>query len=349
MKINKKIISFIAGFIILLMVFTGCGKKAEQQEKIFPVKVIKAQPEKISSTITLAGEVDSKIHAVITSPIEGNVIQLKVREGKNVDRGDVLCYVMPIDQQNMLGQARFEYESAKKIYDGLSGGEKDAYQETYKAAKERYEAAKKLFNAMSIASPVKGTVIIRYVEEGQSVSAKQPLMEVADMEKIIIKSAVSQEYVPYVKVGSPVKVSFGPEGKNTIDGKVSIVAPGINRENRTAAIEVEIPADYRLKPGMTVALSLVVMEKDDALCVPLDALIVKSDGSKYFFIVENGRAKMIKAETGIESNTKAEIKSALYFYPGDLIVVAGQENLKDGVKVKIPEQEKKSESKGEKK
>ena len=174
-------------------------------------------------------------------------------------------------------------------------------------------------------------------------------MEVADMGKRIIKSAVSQEYAPYVKAGRKVIVKFGPEGINTVDGKVSIVAPGINHDNRTAAIEVAVEPDDRLKPGMTVALSLAVMEKDDALCVPLDALVVKPDGSKYFFIAEDGRAKMIKAETGIESNTKAEITSALYFYPGDMIVVAGQENLKDGVKVKIPEQEKKPDAKGEKK
>jgi multidrug efflux pump subunit AcrA (membrane-fusion protein) len=82
-----------------------------------------------------------------------------------------------------------------------------------------------------------------------------------------------------------------------------------------------------------------LVSKNNAVVLPQDALVVKPDGSKFVFIVEDSKAIMTKVETGIEANEKIEILNGVKF--GQKVIIAGQENLKDGSKVKISETERK--------
>jgi len=325
----------------------SCHKKEIPKEKVYPVKVMRLSPKPISSLITLAGTVDSKVHSWVSSPIEGSVESLKVDEGKNVFPGTILCYIMPGEQQNMMGQAQSDYDQAKAEYAALNADEKDAFAVKLHEAGERLESAKRLNKSVPVVSPVKGTVISKNIEAGNNVSSKQLLMEIADTKKLIVKSAVSEEYISKISMGQPVKVKLHSIEGSDFVGKVSLVTPGIRLETRTANIEVTLPVDDRLRPGMTATLAIAVAQKKDALIVPQDALIVKLNGDRFVFIVRQGLAKMMKVNTGIESNSEIEIVSGLK--AGDIIVIVGQENLKDGVKVKLPDPGKNEGLKGMKK
>jgi len=72
--------------------------------------------------------------------------------------------------------------------------------------------------------------------------------------------------------------------------------------------------------------------------------VIKPNGAKVVFVIEDLKAVMIKVETGLEVNEKVEIVKGLKF--GQAVAVAGQENLKDGAQVKLAGGEKKPEGKG---
>lgn len=321
--------------IPFMIALSSCTKKESVQEKIFPVSVITLKPKTINSTISVAGSVDSKVHTWVTSPVEGTVELLKVVEGQNVSAGEILCYIMPTDYYNMLGQASSEYENAKLVFETAQEEKKDEYKKILKDAEERFISAKKLYRAMPVVSPVNGTVLSKNIEAGSNVSVKQPLIEIADMSKLIIRSAVSEEYVSKIKTGQMVNVNLSDK---TIKGKISIITPGLRLESRTASIEILIPVDETIKPGMSASLDIVIESKNNALAIPQDAMVVKPNGDKFVFIVEDGIAKARKITTGIESNTEIEVVFGLK--EGDNLVVLGQDNLKDGVKVKLPELKK---------
>ena len=343
MRIGTKLFMFL----VLAALISGCGNKKQAPEKLFPVKVILLTPKPIASTITLAGTVDSKVHSWVSSPIEGNVDSLMVSEGKNVVQGEILCYIMPVEQQNMMGQAQADCDRAKASYEASSGAERDSCALSLKEAGERLESAKRLNRPVPVVSPVKGTVISKNIEVGNNVSVKQILMEIADTKQLIVKSAVSEEYVSKVRLGQTVKVKIHSVENGDFTGRVSLVTPGIKIESRTANIEVTLPGGIRLLPGMTASLSIAVEQKNNAIVVPQDALIVKPNGDRYIFIVEKDIARMLKVNTGIESNSEIELVSGPK--AGDMAVIVGQENLKDGVKVKLPEPGQKETPKGMKK
>jgi len=321
--------------LVVMLFVSACAKKEQSKEKVFPAKVDVLLPKSISSTIMLAGTVDSKIHSWVTSPVEGSVSSLNVVEGDNVSSGQILCYIMPADQQNILGQAQADYEQAKIDYEKSTGQEKDELAKKLNEAKERLDSAKKLYKPIPVVSPIKGTVISKNIEVGSNVSIKQSLIEIADLKQLIIKSAVSEESVSKIKLSQSVKVKIHSFGNNFLIGKISVITPGVRTESRTADIEVSIPQDTRVRPGMTATLEIITEQKQNVLVVPQDVLIVKPNGDKYVFVVGSDTAKMVKVAAGIESNTEVEIISGLK--EGAKVVILGQENLKDGVKIKIPE------------
>lgn len=335
----------IGSIILVAIIFlTACAKKEESKEKLFPVKLAALIPKTISATIILSGTVSSKIHSWVSSSVEGSISSLNVVEGNNVSAGKILCYIMPVDQQNIIGQAQSDYEQVKTDLDKSQDKDKNELSKKFKEAKERLESANKLYKAIPVVSPINGTVISKNIEVGSNVSIKQSLIEIADLKQMIIKSAVSEEYISRIKSSQFVKVKISSLGDNLFSGKISVITPGIRTESRTADIEISIPQDIRVRPGMTASIEIIVEQKQNALIIPQDILMVKPNGDKFVFVAENDTAKMIKVITGIESNTDIEIISGLS--EGDKIIVMGQESLKDGAKIKIPEPNKAEKEKG---
>jgi multidrug efflux pump subunit AcrA (membrane-fusion protein) len=326
----------IVNVLLLIIVFvSGCAKKEQSKEKVFPVKVEKVQPATIASTIVVAGTVDSKVHTWITAPIEGSIYALKTAEGIDVRSGAILCYIMPSEQQNMLGQAEMDYEQAKGEYENAAENDKVELQERLQEVESRLSSAKRLYKPMPIVSPIGGTVISKTIEIGNNVAVKQPLIEIADIRQLIVKSAVSEDYISKVRLGQTVKIKLHSLQNDIMDGIISVITPGIQLESRTANIEIALSYNKRIKPGMTASIEIAIDQKQNALVVPQDSLIVKSNGDQYLFVADSDTARMVKVRTGIESNIKIEITEGLKV--GDKVIVIGQENLKDGVRIKIPE------------
>ena len=325
----KKILFLFSLFILPF----ACSKKEATQPKIPSVKTITVLPANISESIKLSGTIDSKSRAWLVSPADGVVISINKQEGDTVNKGDVVLSVMAVDYQNLLGLAKAEYEAAKKEFDNGNGDS-----QVLESARERYEAAKRLYKPFPVASPIDGTVILRKVDIGENVSAKQNLMAIADIKNLVVKTAISERYYDKVFKGAKVKVKV--EGRSSFfDGIISLVSPGINTDSRTFDMEIKLAQNLNLRPGMSAEIELPLVAKNNVIVLPQDTLVVKPDGSKFVFIVEDSKAIMTKVETGIEANENIEILKGIKF--GQKVIIAGQENLKDGAKVKISETEKK--------
>lgn len=324
----------------MLSVFAaGCGKKEPPAPKVPGVKTVTLAPASITSAITLSGTVESKARAWLISPADGAVITINKEEGDAVAKGDVLCQVMPLEQQNLLGQAKAEYDEAARSADA---GAPDAAA-ALAAAKERYEVARKLYKPFPVASPVDGVVTLRKVDIGENVSARQNLLAVADLNRLVVKTAVSEQYAGRLAKGQGVKVKIAG-ADYSLPGQIALISPGINTESRTSDMEIKLPQNPRLRPGMAAEIELAVAASRNAVVLPQDALVIKPDGSKIVFVIEDSKAVMVKVETGIEANEKIEITKGLKF--GQAVAVAGQENLKDGMQVKLAGADKKLEGKG---
>jgi membrane fusion protein (multidrug efflux system) len=337
---KKTVIPVLAVFIAAAFL-VGCHKKEAPAPKIPKVKTVTLAPASITSYITLSGTVESKAKAWLISPADGTVMAINKEEGDAVAKGDVLILVMPLEQQNLLGQSKAAYNEAKKAAEtGLAGSET-----SLKVASDLYEAAKKLYKPFPVVSPIDGVVILRKVDVGENVSAHQNLLAVADLTRLVVKTAVSEQYAGRLNKGQDVKVKIEGAG-GIFTGQISLVSPGINLESRTADIEIKLPQNPGLRPGMSAEIELAVDSNQNAIVLPQDALVVKPNGAKFVFVVKDLQAVMTKVETGIEANEKVEIVKGLEY--GQAVAVVGHENLKDGAQVELAGEPAKAEKKATK-
>lgn len=92
MKIKKKYI-YWGGFIILIIIFGII--KALQGPKAFDVTTEKAQNRFIIETVIANGKVQPEVQVKISSDVSGEIIELNVKEGDQVKKGDILAKINP--------------------------------------------------------------------------------------------------------------------------------------------------------------------------------------------------------------------------------------------------------------
>ncbi len=322
----------ITGLILLALLIGGCDdSKAKAQSSIIQpkkkpaVKAIVLKPQPIASKIKVAGTLDSRMRTWINAPSEGTILALDIREGNPVSPGLVIGYVMSGDQQNLLALAQTEYDQARSSADGDSSSK-------VKALKLRLDAAKTLYKPVPIVCPIKGVVITKSVEPGAIVSARQQLAEIADIEQLIIKSAISEQFASTVKPNQKVRV-FVSGYDSAIVGNVSLIYPSVDIRSRTIGIEITIGSRKNLRPGMSAVIEFIVASKQAALALPHDAVLVRPSGEKIVFTVSDSTAHAHTVSTGIETNTMVEITEGLA--AGEKVIIMGQDNIRDGAVVKV--------------
>jgi HlyD family secretion protein len=130
-----------------------------------------------------------------------------------------------------------------------------------------------------ILSPVDGVVILRAVELGQTVASSfstPTIFQIAnDLTKMQIDSSVAEADVGGVVEGQSVDFTVDAYPYRNFHGVVTQVRNSPTTVNNVVTYDCVIGvtnADYKLKPGMTANVSIVVAQREDALTIPNGAL-----------------------------------------------------------------------------
>ena len=117
-----------------------------------------------------------------------------------------------------------------------------------------------------------------------------------------------------------------------LQGHVSTIAPATGQ---TGMYTVKVELDNKeglIKSGMMAEVRFTMDSSDDAIVLPRNAVITKEDET-YVYVVENGTAKKVLVELGIEAADTIEITSGLS--DGDAVVTKGQTYISDGEEVNV--------------
>ena len=114
-----------------------------------------------------------------------------------------------------------------------------------------------------IISPVGGTVLVKYAEAGELASVGKPLMKIADLDNIYLRSYFTSDQLAKVNLGDEVKVvaDFGGEERYDYTGRVAWISSESeftpktiqtkdSRANLVYAVKIAVENDGRLKIGL---------------------------------------------------------------------------------------------------
>ena len=119
----------------------------------------------------------------------------------------------------------------------------------------------------------------------------------------------------------------------TFKGKVNLLYPNVEERTRTLQAEAIVPnTDRMLKPGYFARVQIFTQAAREAVVVPITALMY--DGSTIrVFVVNGNKAQGRVVKTGNKYGEYMEILDGVMIK--EQVVVVGQNNLSEGVKVNV--------------
>lgn len=276
---NDKILKILVPVAILLIVVALIGKKAGWFGKAVTVKVAVENAERrtIIETITANGKIQPEMEVLITPDVSGEIVELTVREGDNVEKGRLLLRIKPdvyISQRDrslasisqararlaqaeaQFIQAELSYNRTKQLYEGqtVSKSEFEQAEASYSVAKAEVDAARFSVTSSeaslkeanenlvktSIYAPMSGTVSMLLVELGERVAGTGMM---AGTEMLRIADLSRMEAQVEVNENDIPRVKLGDTASIEIDAYTDHKFKGIVTEIANSAKTTGVSAD----------------------------------------------------------------------------------------------------------
>lgn len=278
MKKNK-ILKILIGVVVLLIILAIIGKKAGWFGKAVTVKVAVEYAEKrqITETITANGKIQPEKEVKITPDVSGEIVELTVKEGDHVEKGQLLLRIKPdiyISQKDrslaaisaararlaqaeaQFTQAELSFKRTKQLYEEqtISKSEFEQSEASYNVAKSEVDAAK--FSVVSseasvkeanenliktsIYSPMTGTVSMLLVEAGERVAGTNLM---AGTEILRIADLSRMEAQVEVNENDIVRVNLGDTASIEVDAYLDEKFKGVVTEIANSAKTTGVSAD----------------------------------------------------------------------------------------------------------
>jgi RND family efflux transporter MFP subunit len=159
------------------------------------------------------------------------------------------------------------------------------------------------------------------------------IVTLIDLGYVHVVVQVPERYVDKIRVGDRASVSVDALGHKRISGKIIAIIPEGDREARTFPVKVEIKnKNFRIKSGMLSHVTLSLGKPYPALLVPKDALVNRNN-QRFVFVYQNDIVKLIRLDVKGYHGGMADVSGELK--PGLLVVIRGNERLRDGQKVLV--------------
>jgi multidrug efflux pump subunit AcrA (membrane-fusion protein) len=235
-----------------------------------------------------SGDVAAKSFIDVASKPSGRVIELKIKEGELVQKGQALAVIQP-------GKTEAERYVPSTLMAPLTG------------------------TVMRYVPDTGDNQTGKFVRLGDYVTglfdSQTPtyVMTIADLGRMIVKMHISEMDVLKLSPGMPVSVTVDALPDKTFPGKVGLIAPQAEKNQnglKVFTIEIEIGQnDPRLRPGMTARVDATLEKKEKVLKVPLSTVF--EEGGKTFVYLDLGSDKSRKTEVhlGLRGDLDAELLS----------------------------------------
>ncbi len=204
-------------------------------------------------------------------------------------------------------------------------------------SQREYNLAKIMLDYSYIKSPISGVVTALPVKTAETVPIGGLIASVVATDSLYIEAFIDEADASKVAEGQQVKVSMDAYPDNAMTGEVYSISPvvlGNRQEARTFEARIRLlDRSIKTKPGMSADVEVIVSTKEQALVIPSQAVMERTD-AKYVYISSNGRAVARKILTGQFNWSHTEVTDGLQ--EGDIVVTNPHiSGLKDRARITV--------------
>jgi membrane fusion protein, multidrug efflux system len=347
---------------------SGCSSDAKQQAahaaapRSVSVAVATVQRQDIPVYLTGLGSVVAFNTANIKSRVDGQIMRVLVREGQNVNQGELLIEIDPRPFQVQLEQAQAQLARDQaqladaKLnltrYTALipSGSIAQQQVDTQKALvgqldgtirndQAQIDNAKLQIVYCHITAPFNGRVGLRQVDPGNIVHASDtnPMLILTQLQPIAVIFTLPEDQLPSVARrmrSSTLEVDAYSRDDQTklAAGKLLTIDNQIDPSTGTAKLKAVFDnRDNQLWPNQFVNANLLLETRKNATVVPTAAILRGPQGTIVYAVKPD---KTVEARPVTLSLTQGNLSAiATGLTPGDVVVTDGQDKLQTGSKI----------------
>jgi len=193
-----------------------------------------------------------------------------------------------------------------------------------------------------IRAPIPGVIARREIRVGERVGPETRAFQLVDTSRLVCDVFVPQKEIRFLREGLEARIRCDAVPGSVFGGSVRTVSPVVEGGNVKVRMDVDNP-DRLLLPGMFLSIRLILDVHEGALLVPKKGILHDRD-RPFVFVVRDGRAERVLLRPGYEDRESIEAIPApggdeapktATLEAGSLVVVRGQENLRDGSRVEI--------------
>ena len=305
--------------------------------------LVSAEVRDIEFSIQVSGDVQPATQLDVKPEVGGRLKKIHVLPGAKVKAGMLL---VEIDDRDILSErdsalteiegaqlavdkTKRNFERAKDLhaqklisqeaFDNLSSELAIARNSLAKAERRKQLVEDKLSKTKVIA-PGDGTVLTVPVVEGQvvisaaSVNSGTILMTIADLSRLIVDTHVNQVDVAKLLPKQEVSLSAESIRDESLSAIITFIAPVATVKNAVKGFTVQAAietASERLRPGMTVQMTIPVANAESALAVPVGAIFKGEGNSRVVYVRDGERTEKRSVKIGVTNTEHAQILQGL--------------------------------------
>jgi len=299
---------------VVLVLLALYGLRARQALSAPEIETVTAtvsrdvQPSAGTPILTASGYVVARRQAVVSAKIQGRLEELRVEEGSEVKKGEILARLESFDYEAAVERARAavqraeadlaEQERLLRVAEKLAA-EQILAEDEREAAESRVRIAEaqlaqqeadlafveaQLQNTI-IRAPFAGVVVKKMAEVGESVAPIPPgvnistssgaIVALADLATLEVEADVAEANVAKVRSGQPAEVTVEAIPDRRYEAVLRQVIPTADRTKATVMVKVTIlDKDEDLKPEMSAKVIFLEPEKDEENRAEKEAAVV---------------------------------------------------------------------------
>ena len=174
---------------------------------------------------------------------------------------------------------------------------------------------------VDILAPVTGTVVKRYVYEGQYVQEGETLFEVADFSTMWFQFIAYEQDLPSLKLGQNVTVRTVSLPDKVFHAQIKFIDPNIDDTTRSARVRVEIDNPNRELRHKLYGEGTVELEAPEVIAVPKNAVLWPGDNPRVYVDRGNGAYQQRRVILGRAGNDFWEVLEGVK--EGERVVASG--------------------------
>jgi len=323
----------VAGYIKVIFVDVGDHVKQGQTLAVLEVPELAAQLAGADAAVRRAqeeiGRAQGDVERAKSTHAAAHLMYTRLNDASKTREGLVAQQEIDDAQaKDLEGEA--QVSSAKSAL--------SAAQQTLEVAQANQKQVTALSTYTRITAPFNGVITNRYADTGALVAAGTssstqagPVVRIAQVSILRLVLPIPESVAAQIHLGDPVKVHVQALNQD-IHGKVSRFADALDVQTRTMETEIDCEnRDGRLMPGMYTETVLSLRAKNNALTIPLQAVVRNGDDATVLAVNSQNILDERHVKLGLEDNSQVEVLSGLS--EGDRVVIGNRSQFRNGQRI----------------